>query len=59
VTAEPQTRPDPLTVPQVASELQISEYMTRELLKAGRIRGVKIGALWRVRRADLVAFLAP
>ncbi len=53
------TQPDPLTVAQLAGELQLSEFTVREMLKAGTIRGVKVGALWRIRRADLDAFLAP
>jgi excisionase family DNA binding protein len=50
-----------LTVQDVADRLQVSIFYVRELLKDGRLRGLRIGgprAGWRVTEEDLRAFIA-
>jgi excisionase family DNA binding protein len=51
-----------LTPEQVADRLQLSVYTVLEYLRkghprGGKLRGVKFGKQWRVREADLAAFL--
>lgn len=46
-----------LTPEQVAEKLQITAGTVYVWLRSGRIRGVKLGRLWRIRPADLSAFL--
>jgi|SRR5690606_5340976 len=46
-----------LTAEQVAERLQVREETVYDWLKAGRLRGVKLGRIWRVREADLEAFI--
>jgi excisionase family DNA binding protein len=31
--------------------------MVRDWLRAGRIKGIKLGRIWRVRESDLEAFI--
>lgn len=38
---------------QAARQLQVAPYTLRDWLKTGRVRGVKIGRLWRVPRSAL------
>ncbi|MGM0568543.1 MAG: helix-turn-helix domain-containing protein [Elusimicrobiota bacterium] len=47
---------DYLTVKQVASQLGLSEYRVRELIREKQIRATKIGQ-WRVKPSDLKAFI--
>ncbi len=47
-----------LSPEQVAEILGVSQKMVRDWLRAGRIKGVKLGRIWRVREQDLEAFLA-
>lgn len=47
-----------ITPEQVAEQLQISRLTVMDYLRKGVLRGVKVGRLWRVREADLMAFLA-
>ena len=42
---------------EVAERLGMSKYTITEWLKAGRLRGVKIGKYWRVKESDLQAFI--
>jgi excisionase family DNA binding protein len=42
---------------EVAERLGMSKYTITEWLKAGRLRGIKIGKYWRVKESDLQAFL--
>jgi excisionase family DNA binding protein len=54
------TSEDLLTVEQVARRLSVTPYTVREWLRAGKLKGYKIGptkAGWRVRGADLDAFV--
>jgi excisionase family DNA binding protein len=51
-----------LTPEQVAERLQLSVYTVLEYLRkghprGGKLRGVKLGKHWRVREADLQAFI--
>jgi excisionase family DNA binding protein len=51
-----------LTPDQVANRLQLSVYTVLEYLRkghprGGKLRGVKFGKQWRVREADLQAFI--
>jgi excisionase family DNA binding protein len=50
-----------LTVEEVAARLKLSPYTIREWLKAGRMRGLRIGsrrAGWRVPTSELERLLA-
>lgn len=46
-----------LTPGQVAERLQVKERTVLEWLRAGELRGLKLGRLWRVHPADLERFL--
>lgn len=46
-----------LTPEQVAERLQIVPKTVYRWLNDGRLEGVKLGRLWRVREDDLEAFL--
>jgi len=44
--------------PQQAAELlSVSEFTLMDWLRKGKIRGVKVGRLWRVREQDIEEFL--
>ena len=50
-----------LTVQQVAERLQVTEWTVREWLKAGRLRGFRLGGRksgWRIGASDLQRFIA-
>jgi hypothetical protein len=49
-------RSPPLSVPQVAAELQASEAYVRRLLISRRLYGVKVGPVWAIYPEDLEAF---
>jgi excisionase family DNA binding protein len=55
--AIPNTPPageDPwLTVPQVSAELKLHPATVRIWIKNGRLRAVRVGREWRVRRSDV------
>ena len=42
-----------LTVPQVSAELKIHPATVRIWIKTGRLRAVRVGREWRVRRSEL------
>ncbi len=46
-----------LTPAQVGERLQLTERTVYEWLRDGRLAGLKLGRLWRVRSEDLEAFL--
>jgi excisionase family DNA binding protein len=46
-----------LTPEQVAEPLQLSPFTILEYLRTKRLRGVKLDRHWRVREADLQAFI--
>jgi excisionase family DNA binding protein len=45
------------TPEQVAEKLSVSPKTVKDWLRSGKLRGVKVGRLWRVRERDLEAFL--
>ena len=50
-----------LTVEEVAARLKLTPYTIREWLKAGRIRGIRLGsrrAGWRIPASELERFIA-
>ena len=54
--------PDPcteeyFTPEEVAEKLKVSLRTIKEHLLRGRLKGVKVGRLWRIRASDLEAFL--
>ena len=50
--------PEKLLRPEeVAEVLQISRRTVVRWLKEGKLKGVRVGRLWRVREKDLEAFL--
>jgi excisionase family DNA binding protein len=48
---------DLLTVEQAAAKLQIAPKTLKDWLRAGRIKGVRLGKLWRLKEVDLEAFV--
>jgi len=46
-----------LTPDEVANRLKISRFTVMDYLRAGRIKAIKVGRLWRIRESDLEAFL--
>jgi excisionase family DNA binding protein len=46
-----------LTPEQVAERLAVSPYSVRKWLRSGRIKGIKIASLWRIRESDLETFI--
>jgi len=47
-----------LLTPETAAEaLGISPKTLKDWLRAGKIKGVKIGRAWRIREADLQVFI--
>jgi excisionase family DNA binding protein len=46
-----------LTVEDAAKALLVKPTTIREWLKSGKLRGVKMGRLWRVRESEIEAFL--
>jgi excisionase family DNA binding protein len=48
---------DLLTVEQAAAKLQIAPKTLKDWLRAGHIKGVRLGKLWRVKEQDLEAFV--
>lgn len=50
--------PEKVYTPEGAAEaLLVSPKTVREWLRTGKLRGVKLGRLWRVRERDLQEFL--
>ena len=46
-----------LTPDQVAERLQISRVTVMDFLRKGRLKGYRVGRLWRIKEEDLEAFL--
>ena len=46
-----------LTPEEAAARLKISRLTLGDWLRSGKLNGVKVGRLWRVRESDLEAFL--
>jgi excisionase family DNA binding protein len=50
--------PEKLLTPEdTAKALAVKPETIREWLRTGKLKGVKIGRLWRVRESDLEIFL--
>lgn len=47
-----------LTPEEAAHKLGIAPRTMREWLRSGKLLGVKLGRLWRIRETDLEAFIA-
>jgi len=47
-----------LTLEEVAERLAVAPKTIRGWLREGKLKGLKVGKLWRVREQDLEAFLA-
>ena len=45
-----------LTPEEAAARLKISRLTIGDWLRSGKLKGVKVGRLWRVRERDLVRF---
>ena len=48
-----------LTPKEVAERLSVSPKSIRAWLRQGKLKGVRVGRLWRIRERDLEAFLDP
>jgi len=46
-----------LTPEDTAKALSVKPETVREWLRTGKLKGVKMGRLWRIRESDLEAFL--
>jgi len=46
-----------LTPEEAAARLKISRLTVGDWLRSGKLKGVKVGRLWRIRENDLEAFL--
>lgn len=46
-----------LTIPQVAARLNVQRMTVYRMIKAGKIQAVRIGRLWRIRPAELEAYI--
>ena len=53
----PEKRDNLLTKEDVAARLHISSLTVGNWLRSGKLKGVKVGRLWRVRESDLENFL--
>ena len=54
ISNTPRAGEDPwLTVPQVSAELKIHPATVRIWIKDGRLRAVRVGREWRVRRSEV------
>jgi excisionase family DNA binding protein len=51
--------PEYETAEEVAARLRLHLETVRQLLREGKLPGVKIGRSWRIRRKDLEEFLRP
>lgn len=48
---------DLLTPEEAAARLKISRVTVGDWLRSGKLKGVKVGRLWRIRESDLETFL--
>lgn len=46
-----------LTPEEAAERLNVSPLTIRKWLRSGRLRGVKVSVLWRIREQDLEKFI--
>lgn len=45
------------TPEEIAERLQVQERTVYGWLRSGKLKGSKLGRLWRIRESDVVAFL--
>ena len=55
--AEDKPQDQLLTPREAAARLKISRLTLGDWFRSGKIKGVKVGSLWRVRESDLQAFI--
>jgi excisionase family DNA binding protein len=55
--AEDKPQDQLLTPVEAAARLKVSRLTLGDWLRSGKLKGVKVGRLWRVRESDLEAFL--
>lgn len=48
-----------LTPDEVAAELRVSIDAIYKWLREGKLKGIRVASLWRIKREDLEAFLKP
>lgn len=46
-----------LTSEQVSKILQVHPFTVLKYLKAGKLKGIKLGRVWRIRESDVERFL--
>ena len=46
-----------LTSEQVAQILQVHPFTVLKYIKAGKLKGIKLGRVWRIRESDVEKFL--
>ena len=46
-----------MTPKQAAERLIVSEKTVKDWLRAGTLKGIKVGRLWRIKESDLHEFL--
>ena len=46
-----------LTSEQVAQILQVHPFTVLKYIKAGKLKGIKLGRVWRIRESDMERFL--
>jgi excisionase family DNA binding protein len=46
-----------LTPKEAAARLKISPLTLGDWLRSGKLKGVKVGRLWRIRESDIEVFL--
>ena len=54
---EDKTQDQLLTPEEAAARLKISRLTIGNWFRSGKLKGLKVGHLWRVRESDLEAFL--
>jgi excisionase family DNA binding protein len=57
--AEDKPKDQLLTPEEAAARLKISRVTVGDWLRSGKLKGVKVGRLWRIRESDLENFLKP
>jgi excisionase family DNA binding protein len=46
-----------LTPEEAAEALSVSVFTIKKWLRAGKLKGVKVGRVWRIRERDIAEFL--
>lgn len=57
VKTEGRTKSGLLTPEEAAARLKVSPETIKKWCRSGRLRGVKVSVLWRIREEDLEAFI--